>query len=473
MELDRTDLVKLHFLGANRQVTGSRYCLEVNDKRVIIDCGMFQERAYQERNWHKSPIKEESVDAVILTHAHIDHCGLLPRFVRDGFAGPIYTTRATADLVEVMLKDAARIQEEDVKYKQKRHKREGRKSPHPYEPLFAEQHAAKAIGLVTPIPYSSTTEVVDGVYVTFHDAGHILGSASVEVTFGGGNNSRRLIFSGDIGQWGKPIIRDPSLFEEADYVVMESTYGDRMHKEGGDISDQLERLINLTADANGKVVIPTFAVERAQELMYYIGGLVHQNRIPDIPIFLDSPMAIDVTDIFRRHRDAYDAETWQLITQGVPPLRFPGLHFVRKAEDSKRINGVNGPAIIMSTSGMCTAGRIKHHLRANIGDPNSTILFVGYQGRGTLGRAIVEGKPEVRIHGRDHQVKARVAQIYGFSGHADRGALLKWIDGFNKPPRHVYLTHGEEEPARKLAEAIRQRGWDVSVPEYLDVVTLS
>lgn len=465
--------MKLHFLGANRQVTGSRYCLEIDDKRVIIDCGMFQERAYQERNWTKSPINEDSVDAVILTHAHIDHCGLLPRFVSDGFAGPIYTTRASADLVEIMLKDAARIQEEDVKYKQKRHKREGRKSAHPYEPLFTEQHATTAIGLVAPVPYASTTEVVDGVYVTFHDAGHILGSASVELIFGDGDRARRLIFSGDIGQWGKPIIRDPSLFEEADYVVMESTYGDRMHKEGGDISDQLEQLINVTANAGGKVVIPTFAVERAQELMYYIGGLVHKDRIPDIPIFLDSPMAIDVTDIFRQHRDAYDTETWELITAGVPPLRFPGLQFVRKTEDSKRINGVSGPAIIMSTSGMCTAGRIKHHLRANIRDPNSTVLFVGYQGRGTLGRAIVEGKPEVRIHGRQYQVKARVAQIYGFSGHADRGALLKWVDGFKKPPRHVYLTHGDEESARQLAEAIRARGWDVSVPAYLDVVALS
>ena len=284
-----------------------------------------------------------------------------------------------------------------------------RKNAYPYEPLFTETHAAKAIGLIAPVPYASTTEVVDGVYVTFHDAGHILGSASVELTFGHGDDARRLIFSGDIGQWGKPIIRDPSLFEEADYVVMESTYGDRMHKEGGDISDQLEQLINVTADAGGKVVIPTFAVERAQELMYYISGLVHKNRIPDIPIFLDSPMAIDVTNIFRQHRDAYDAETWALITEGVPPLRFPGLQFIRKTEDSKRINGVNGPAIIMSTSGMCTAGRIKHHLRANIGDPKSTILFVGYQGRGTLGRSIVEGKPEVRIHGREYQVKARVS----------------------------------------------------------------
>ncbi len=465
--------MKLHFLGANRQVTGSRYCLEVNDKRVLIDCGMFQERAFQSRNWNKSPIPEESVDALVLTHAHIDHCGLLPRFVRDGFAGPVYATRASADLVEVMLKDAARIQEEDVKYKQKRHKREGRKSAYPYEPLFTEQDAVQAIGLAKPVPYASTTEVADGIYVTFHDAGHILGSASIEVKTGAGAQSRRLIFSGDIGQWGKPIIRDPSVFEEADYVVMESTYGDRMHEEGGDISDQLEQLINTTAAGGGKVVIPTFAVERAQELMYFIGGLVHEDRIPDIPIFLDSPMAIDVTDIFRRHRDSYDAETWALITKGVPPLRFPGLHFVRKTEDSKRINGVKGPAIIMSTSGMCTAGRIKHHLRAHIGDPNSTILFVGYQGRGTLGRTIVEGKPEVRIHGRQYQVAARIAQIYGFSGHADRGALLKWAGAFKTPPRQVFLTHGEEESARSLAQAIRERGWDVSVPDYLDTVTLS
>ena len=465
--------MKLHFLGANRQVTGSRYCLEVNGKRVLVDCGMFQERSFQHRNWDTSPIPEESVDAIILTHAHIDHCGLLPRVVNKGFSGPIFMTRPSADLVDVMLKDSARIQAEDVKYKEKRHKKAGKKSKFPYEPLYTEDDAIATLKLVRGIAYLSAKDVVEGIQVTFHDAGHILGSSSLEITFSADGEKRTILFSGDIGQHGKPIIRDPSQFLNADYVVMESTYGDRDHREGGEIDDQLCDIINDTANRGGKVVIPTFAVERAQELMYHIGGLVHADRIPDIPIFLDSPMAVDVTNIFHQHRDAFDSETWARITSGVPPLRFPGLRMVRKAVDSKKINTVEGPAIIMSTSGMCTAGRIKHHLRNNIRDPKSSILFVGYQGRGTLGRQILEGKEAVRIHGKEYKVNATVAQIFGFSGHADRGDLLDWVDAFAAPARKMFLTHGDEEPAMALAKEIEGRGWNVEIPEYLDVVELS
>jgi metallo-beta-lactamase family protein len=285
--------------------------------------------------------------------------------------------------------------------------------------------------------------------------------------------TRKIVFSGDIGQWDKPIIRDPSLLDEADYIVMESTYGDRNHREAGDISTQLADVIKATVDAGGKVVIPTFAVERAQELMYYIGTLLHDDRVPSVPVFLDSPMAVDVTEIFQRHKDAFDRETWDLITSGQAPLRFPGLELVRSTERSKEINDLKEPAIIMSTSGMCTAGRIKHHLAHTIDHEQNTILFVGYQAQGTLGRQILEGNKQVRIHGRMYPVRARIEQIHGFSGHADRDDLLRWAGNFKSAPKRLFLTHGEEDSAMSLAEHIRQHsGWEVDVPKYQTEVEL-
>ncbi len=289
-----------------------------------------------------------------------------------------------------------------------------------------------------------------------------------------GGREQTLLFSGDIGQWGKPLIRDPTLFTEADYVVMESTYGDREHVDGGSIEQQLEDVIRETAGRGGNVVIPTFAVERSQELMYHISRLVHADRIPDIPIYLDSPMAVDVTEIFRRFRDCYDEPTWELISSNEPPLRFPGLRMVRGVEESKAINRVKGPHIVMATSGMCTAGRIKHHLRNNIGDARSTILFVGYQAHGTLGRQILEGSPLVRIHGRQWKVKAEVRRIDGFSGHADRLGLLKWVGNLRSAPKEIFLVHGEEEAANSFAQLIKQRlSWKTTVPAYRQTTELT
>jgi len=285
--------------------------------------------------------------------------------------------------------------------------------------------------------------------------------------------TRRVIFSGDIGQWNKPIIRDPSLFDSADYVVMESTYGDRNHEDGGDVETQLCDVINETIGRGGNVVIPTFAVERAQELMYYISRLVREDRIPDVKVFLDSPMAVDVTSIYHRHREYFDQETWALISSNQSPLQFPGLQLARTVAQSQEINNQRKPCIIMATSGMCTGGRIKHHLRRNISRAESTILFVGYQAHGTLGRLISDGAPEVRIHGRNYESKARIARIYGFSGHADQSALLRWIGHLKQAPTSIFLTHGEEVTALSLAEQIRQnKGWTVSVPNFQDVVDL-
>jgi metallo-beta-lactamase family protein len=465
--------MELSFLGANRQVTGSRYCLEAGGSKILIDCGLFQERQFLARNWEPCPVPAGQLDALLLTHVHVDHCGLIPRLVQEGYGGPIFCTPPSVDLAEIILRDAASIQVEDAAYKKKRHRKEGRAGRYPEVPLYTEEDVNRAIPLLREVGYAESQRINDIFRVTFHEAGHILGSSMLEVVVSEAGTSRRILFSGDIGQWKKPLVRDPTLFEEADYVVMESTYGDHDHPDGGDIVDQLRDVINHSVSRGGSVVIPTFAVERAQELMYHISRLVYDDRIPDIQVFLDSPMAIDVTAIFRKHRDCFDQETWQLLASNQPPLRFPGLRMTRTVEESKAINSVNMPCVIMATSGMCTAGRIKHHLKSRIGRPENTILFVGYQGRGTLGRQILEGKSEVRIHGRMRPVRARIQQIHGFSGHADRSALLRWLGHLKQPPRKVFLTHGEEEVSLQLAEYIDQHmRWPVSVPEYGDRVEL-
>ena len=468
-------MIKIHFWGANRQVTGSRYLLETPTTKVAIDCGMFQEREFLSRNWNEPPISPESIDALVLTHAHIDHCGLIPRLVSQGFNNPIHCTRPTVELAEILLRDAARIQVEDAAYKKRRHKREGRKSKYPEIPLYDEDDARAALPLLKGNSYGHPVQLGTDVRVTFFDAGHILGSSSLEFQVGDADDFQRIVFSGDIGQCGKPIIRDPVTFKQADYVVMESTYGDRDHEDRGDIESQLEEVINSTLRKKGNVLIPTFAIERAQELMYYVARLVHDRRIPtNVRVFLDSPMAVDATEVFRQHRDAFDAETWELISEGTRPLQFPGLTLSKHVSDSKAINDHDEPCVIMSTSGMCTAGRIKHHLRRNIGRSECTILFVGYQAHGTLGRQISDGNKTVRIHGRQHEVRASVDRIYGFSGHADRGGLLRWAGALEKPPQCTFLTHGEEDAANELSSDLRgQLGWKVVIPEYGDVLELT
>lgn len=465
--------MKLHFLGANRQVTGSKYCLEVGPYKVLIDAGLFQERPFEHRNWERLPMPPGSINAMLLTHAHLDHCGLIPRMVRHGMACPIYCTRPTAPLAEIVMRDSAEIQAEDAAYKKKRHQREGRRPKHPEEPLYEVADVETTLPMLQPIGYRQAVEIVPGVTATFYDAGHILGSSSIEVVAQEEGETRTILFSGDIGQWNKPIIHDPTLFERADYVVMESTYGDRDHLRAGDIETQLADVVNETAARGGKVVIPTFAVERAQELMFHISGLVHTNRIPDLPIYLDSPMAVDVTAVYAKFRNYFDDDMWEKIRAHQSPMNFPGLQMVRTADASKAINTVSGPAIIMSSSGMCTGGRIKHHLRNNIERLDATILFVGHQGHGTLGRQIVDGARQVRIHGRNFRVEARIAQIYGFSGHADRAQLLKWIGSFKAPPRCVFLTHGEEEVALEFARTLEtEHRWRVRVPQYNEAADL-
>ena len=469
--------MKLQFLGAARQVTGSQYYVEADGAKILIDCGMYQERAFLERNWAQSPVRLRDVDAILLTHAHVDHCGLAPKLVHEGFRGPIITTAASADLVELILRDAAQIQAEDAAFKEKRHRREGREpreGQRPVKPLYTMNDVDRTLPLLQPVAYRQPVRIKDHVSAVFHDAGHILGSAIVELRVNGRQEPRRLIFTGDLGQWDRPIVRNPTVFSEADYVVMESTYGDRDHKNHNSVESQLEEVVNETIAVGGKVIIPIFAIERAQELVYHLNRLIHSGHIPELPVYLDSPMAADVNEVFRKHRECFDAEAEEMVASGESLLKFPSLHVVRTVEESKTINYRKGPAIIMSTSGMCTAGRIKHHLAQYIGRPECTILFVGYQSQGTLGRQILDGNQEVRIHGITRFVKARVAQIQGISGHADRQGLFKWLAAFHRPPRELFLTHGEADAALAFAQQVRDTlHWNVTVPEYRQTVTLN
>lgn len=465
--------MKLQFLGANRQVTGSRHYLEAGGARVLVDCGMFQERHHLDRNWEESPVPPRALDAVILTHAHLDHCGLLPRLVQQGFRGPVYATPATCDLAEIVLRDSAKIQEEDAAFKQKRHRKEGRRGRHPEIPLYTVADVEKTLPHFEPVAYGKPQAINGGVEVVFHDAGHILGSSNVEIRVAKNGGPKRVIFSGDVGQWDKPILRDPAALEQADHIVVESTYGDRDHAPREDVETQLATVICETISRGGNLVVPVFAIERAQEMVYHISRLMNAKRIPQVPVYLDSPMAVSATAVFERHRDCYDDETWEIINAGRQPLRFPGLHLITAVADSKAINHTKEPSIIMAPSGMCNAGRIKHHLAQNIGRPECTILFTGFQVRGTLGRQLLDHAKMVRLHGVERIVRARVAGLQGFSGHADRAGLLRWLGSF-KSPRHVYVVHGEEEASLALAEEIRTRfGWTVSVPEYLQEVHLA
>jgi len=465
--------VKLQFLGAVRQVTGSQYYIQTGSLRLLVDCGMFQERAFLARNWDPSPLPLRRLDAVLLTHAHVDHCGLAPKLVREGLRCPIYATRATADLAAVVLRDSAEIQVEDAAYKRKRHRREGRKGKYPEIPLFDQKEVRRTLPLIKRTDYGREVRLGDGLSAVFHDAGHILGSAMVELRWSAEDGPRRMIFSGDIGRPDRALVRDPTTFSSADYVVMESTYGNRLHENHGSIGRQLAEIVCRTAQGRGKLIVPVFAIERAQEVIYHLHRLLIADRIPRLPVFLDSPMAAEVNEVFQRHRECFDAEAQAMMANGNMPLELPGLETVRSAEQSKALNRLDQPMIIMAGSGMCTAGRIKHHLAQYISRPECTVLFVGYQAAGTLGRQILDGQAEVRIHGRLHPVRAQIEQIHGFSGHADRDELIGWLRHIESP-REIFLTHGEEDETLSLARRLRDElHLKVTVPEYQQAVELA
>ncbi|MCE9589342.1 MAG: MBL fold metallo-hydrolase [Planctomycetes bacterium] len=466
--------MRLTFLGANRQVTGSRYFLEAGGIGVMIDCGLVQERAFLDRNWENPPIAPDRVHTLLLTHAHLDHSGLLPRFVKQGYRRRILTTAPSIELTALVLRDSAHIQEEDAQFKIKRHEREGRTGPRPVLPLYTADDAEKVLKLLYEIDYGQPFKLNDNVSVVYHDAGHILGSAMIEVRVNEGGEQKRIVFSGDIGQWNKPLIRDPSLLDGADYVVMESTYGDRNHENVQGVEVEMARIINEAVAAGGNVVVPTFAIERAQEIIWHLGRLAAARAIPQLMVFLDSPMAVDATEMFRRYPRCLDEETKKAFASGKNPLQFPNLRLCRSPDESKAINALRGTCVIMAGSGMCNGGRIKHHLVNNIARREATVLFTGYQSVGTLGREIVDGAKQVRILGQMYPVNAKVVQLRGLSAHADHDALIKWIGHFTTKPRRVFLTHGEEEVSLGLAEEMRSKhGYDVLVPEYKQSVELA
>jgi metallo-beta-lactamase family protein len=466
--------IKLSFLGAAQNVTGSQYLIETNNVGFLVDCGLYQERELKRRNWGPFFIAPKTLNAVLLTHAHLDHSGLLPKLVREGFNGPIYCTAATSEITQILLLDSANLQEEDAEFKRRRHEREGRKGPYPEVPLYTKDDAEAVFPLFSSVKYGETVKIGDGIEASFYDAGHVLGSSMVKLRIRQGGEERTMLFSGDIGRWGKPILRDPTLFDEADYVIVESTYGDRLLDSSQDAANQLDEVINTTVRTGGNIVIPSFALERAQEILYYLNKLLFEGRIPHLTVFVDSPMAVGITEVFEKHPELLDPEVGQLLRQKKSPFDFPGLNLVRTVEGSKAINHMVGSTIIIAGSGMCTGGRIKHHLVNNISREENTILFVGYQAVGTLGRHIVKGAKEVRIHGQYYRVRARVVQLDGFSAHADRDQLVRWLSGLRKPPRRVFVTHGEPNASQHLANLVRSSsGWKTVVPSYKDQVILN
>ena len=466
--------IKLRFLGAASNVTGSSHLIEVNGTKVLIDCGLYQERQYKERNWNPFPIPPEKINAVLLTHAHLDHCGLLPKLVREGFKGKIYCTAPTAEIAQIILLDAAKIHEEDAEHKRKRHIKEGRKGPFPEKPLYTTEDAEICQQHFFPIDYKQAVTIGNGIEATLYDAGHVLGSSIVKIKASYDGEERIVLFSGDIGRPDRPIICDPTVFEKADYVLIESTYGDRNHKESGDVKEQIAAVINTTRKEHGNIIVPCFALERSQELLFYINELLAEKKIKPLSIFLDSPMASKITGVFQKHADLYCEKMTEYIKLHNSPFNLPGLELAGTHEQSKVINNIKKSIMVIAGSGMCTGGRIKYHLANNISKTQNTIMFVGYQAEGTLGRQIVDGAKEVRILGNMYPVRARIAKINGFSAHADQDELLAWLKELKTPPRSIFVVHGEAESSKNFSNYVReQTGWHVHVPTYQDEITLN
>jgi len=465
--------IKLQFLGAAQNVTGSRHLLEVNGTRILVDCGLYQERHFRDRNWEPFTIPPGSIDAVLLTHAHLDHCGLLPKLVREGFKGRIYCTSATAEIAQIILLDSAKLQEEDAEFKRKRHEKEGRKGPHGDVALYTVADAEATFPHFSGVRYKQPVDIAPGIEAIFCEAGHVLGSSIIKVKVNQNGQERSILFSGDIGRPDRPIVRDASLVEQADYVLVESTYGDRVHQGPEDTKKMIADVINSTRQAGGNIIVPSFALERSQELLYFINELLIDDAIPHLMVFLDSPMASKITQVFKRHRELYDEEMTEFVRNNESPFDFPGLKMVGTSDESKAINHIRGTIMIIAGSGMCTGGRIKHHLVNNISKPENTIMFVGYQAIGTLGRRIVDGEKQVRILGQEHPIRAKVVRVNGFSAHADKEELLDWLSALKKPPRKLFVVHGESESALSFGNYIREKtGWEVEVPEYQDEVVL-
>ncbi len=464
--------MRLTFLGAAKMVTGSSFLLEVGSKKILVDCGMFQgSKPVRALNYRDFAFDPTSLDCVLLTHAHIDHSGLLPKLCKNGFRGPIYATKVTAELCSIMLPDSAHIQEFDAEIANRKGKRAGKKT---IEPLYTIDDAYKSLQQFSPVAYDHALELSPEITVRFLDAGHILGSSIVEVIITENDESIKMLFSGDLGQPDQPIIKDPTYIAGADYIITESTYGNRTHLHYNK-EEKLAEIINDTVARGGNIIIPSFAVGRTQTLLFYLHKLLKAGKIANIPVIIDSPLAISATDIFMHNTQEYDSEAYEmLVKDNANPLILPQLKFTKTADESKALNSLDKPAIIISASGMADAGRILHHLKHNLWRPESSVLFVGYQAEGSLGRRLIEGVKRVKIMGEEIGVKAQIYNLEGFSAHADQEQLLDWLGHFTDPkPANVFLVHGEASASEPLAETIKERlALSTYVPQYGDIAVI-
>lgn len=465
--------MKLSFLGAAREVTGSCYLLELNGKKCLIDCGMAQGPDIYENQ--SIPVNPATISAIFLTHAHIDHSGLLPMLFQNGYKGKVYTTKPTKALAQIMLEDSAHIQESEAEWRNRKAKRSGGEK---YNPLYTAEDVVKmnAKGYKA-LEYGQTTEIFKGLTATFYDAGHLLGSSSILLECTEGGTTKKIVFSGDIGNVNKPILRDPTYLTEADYVITESTYGDRDGEPSCDQVGILADIIQRTLDRGGNVIIPSFAIGRLQEMLFYLREIKEKRLIqghPHFPVYVDSPLAVKATRIFQRRFDCFDEETTELINRGINPIAFEDLICTESVEESKAINTDPVPKIILSASGMCEAGRIRHHLKYNLWRPESTVVFVGYQVEGTLGRILLDGAESVNLFGEKITVRSEIVKLPQTSSHADKSGLIKWIKSYDPKPSRVFVTHGEESVAVGYADLlVKEHGINGVAPMYSSVWDLS
>ena len=464
--------MKLHFYGADRCVTGSCHCLEINGKKILIDCGLQQGRDEMDNRY--LAFAPGNIDILLVTHAHIDHTGRIPLLVKNGFHGRILTTRLTADLMKIMLLDSAHIQESDAEYENRKGERAGRD---PVEPLYTEQDALDVFKYVTTCEYGEKIDLCEGVSAVFTDAGHLLGSASITLELEEAGVHKTVVFSGDIGNVDQPIIRDPQLLKKADYVVMESTYGDRNHTEVWSYTDELAEIIDETLGKGGNVVIPSFAVGRTQELLYFIREIKDKKLVkstPNFPVYIDSPLAKSATTVFCGDLHGYlDEQALELVKDGTHMFTFPNLNLVESSEESKMLNMDTTPKVIISASGMCDAGRIRHHLKHNLWRANSAVVFVGFQSPGTLGRRLLDGVEKVKLFGEEIAVKAKIVNFQGLSSHADHDHLIEWIKAFDPKPAHVFVVHGDEDVAPVFAEELNSIGFHAHAAKFTECYDLA
>ncbi len=474
--------MKITFLGATKMVTGSNFLVEGAGKKFLVDCGMYQGSNNEEMKNHEPfDFNVNEIDFVLLTHAHIDHSGRIPKLYVDGYRGPVISTKATADLCSIMLPDSGHIQEQEITWRNKKRIREGK---NPLLPLYTAQDAINTMEIFKPVDYDEIVEIDPNIHVRFNDAGHMLGSAIIEIWVTEDGKQTKAVFTGDLGNNDIPLLSSPTMIDNADYLVMESTYGSRLHLRNDDKATLFLNIVSETLNKGGTVVIPSFAVGRTQEILYELNGLKEKRddeefkkkyqTLMSAPVYVDSPLAISATEIFRKNANLFDEETQKLIQSGDNPLEFPGLQFTRTADESKELNEKKEASIIISASGMCEVGRIKHHLKHHLWEPNSTILFVGYQAPGTLGRRLVEGEKKVKIFGEEIAVNARIEYIEGYSGHADQEWLLNFIYSFITKPKHIFLVHGEPESQELLKGKILETvGIPVTIPDYGQTYTLN